>query len=181
MVPPSPPGGLGVHGVGPLTGAMISLAELLRTALNDPSSVQTSQVSRDVGVQIPWERYPPGTGAERAPPSRRWCSMNWATLSAPPWLCSSPWPCRWPGCASATAGAGGGAGAACVPIGAHWAAAATACWAACPSPPSSSCEPPQHPTSLHPRPKPHPMGAGGAAPSPLAHPRQGQRHLRLCH
>uniref|UniRef100_A0A672U151 Prominin 2 n=1 Tax=Strigops habroptila TaxID=2489341 RepID=A0A672U151_STRHB len=37
-------GGLRVHGMGLLTGAMISLAELLRAALNDPSSVRTSQV-----------------------------------------------------------------------------------------------------------------------------------------
>lgn len=66
-------------------------------------------------------------------------------LSVPPWLCSSPWPCRWPGCASATAGAGGGAGAASVPTGARWAAAAAACWPACPSPLSSSCESPKSP------------------------------------
>uniref|UniRef100_A0A8C3KAY1 Prominin 2 n=1 Tax=Calidris pygmaea TaxID=425635 RepID=A0A8C3KAY1_9CHAR len=43
---PSPAalGGLGVHRVGSVTGALVSFAELLRAALNDPGSVRTSQV-----------------------------------------------------------------------------------------------------------------------------------------
>ncbi|KAL2296263.1 hypothetical protein Nmel_018563 [Mimus melanotis] len=36
--------------------------ELLRTALNDPGSVRTSQVSGDVGRRMPWRCSPPGAG-----------------------------------------------------------------------------------------------------------------------
>lgn len=100
------------------------------------------------------------SGADRALPSHRWYSMSWATSSAPRWLCSSPWLCRWPGCASATAGAAGSAGAACVPTGARWAVVATACWPACPSPPSSSCESPKPPHE----PAPSPQGGGSGVP-----------------
>lgn len=96
--------------------------------------------------------------------------MSWATLSVPRWLCSSPWPCQWLGCASATAGAADDAGAACVPTDARWAAAATACWPACPSPPSSSCESPKAPHEPAPSPRvggePCPMGPGGSARQP---------------
>lgn len=169
MLPPSRsrcPGRFGgPSGEISFTGTVVSFPELLRAALNDPGSVRTSQVSQDVGWGIPWDEPiqdgAPGltehpksscSGADHALLSRRWCSMSWATSSALPWLCSSPWLCRWPGCASATAGAAGGAGDACAPTGARWAAAATACWPACPSPPLSSCESPKHPMNCPPRP-----------------------------
>ena len=44
------------------TGAAVSFAELLRAALNDPSSVRTSQVSWDMGRGILRGWHPPRTG-----------------------------------------------------------------------------------------------------------------------
>lgn len=49
---------------------IFSFAELLRTALNDPGSVRTSQVSRDVGRGNPMGMFSPGTrhlGTRSAP------------------------------------------------------------------------------------------------------------------
>lgn len=56
-----------------------------------------------------------------------------------------------------------------MPTGARWAAVATACWPACPSPPSSSCESPKAPRELAPSPRgrePCSMRPGGSAGLP---------------
>lgn len=129
-----------------------------------------------MGMFPTWRRAPGAArarcrSANEALPWRRWCSTSWAMSSVPPWLCSSPWPCRWPGCASATAGADGGAGAASAPTGARWAAAVAACWPACPSPPSSSCESPKSPPKTR-------TGRGGPRP-PGRGCFGGQRRHRL--
>lgn len=51
------PGGTSVTG-----GAVVSFAELLRAALNDPGSVRTSQVSQDAERETPPGWHPLGTG-----------------------------------------------------------------------------------------------------------------------
>lgn len=44
------------------TATTVSFTELLRAALNDPSSVQTSQVSGDMGTGKPWWWHLPRMG-----------------------------------------------------------------------------------------------------------------------